>query len=376
MDNKKDNFNTDGLLKISDIVEATGVNYTTIKYYIKEGLIEIACKTGRNMAYYSPDSVERVKMIRTLQNEKFYPLAVIKHVLSSKTAGFKEYRLLDVINKADKSVYNEQIPYAEAIKKSELRTREADALARAGLIRVGTVDHERVCTREDYQLMKLVKLRLNANIPLEQTIYSFLSYEEKLREAVELDVESLVRECLLAKSLTTEEIMNVVNVSDDTLDSFIDMRRYRMNASLGAAYIAKTEKLQSQLKLFGKGLVKALIAASEPEIAVTLEEVLAGKKSDDETYAAFGEVLGISEADLANALTILFKSGKYFRQPAPRSGCDTTDMVHDALVFGWQTFAPAEFGCDPQEAKKDFVNLTSDQAFVDAVIRLTEKLLK
>lgn len=376
MDNKKKSVNTDGLLKISDIAEATGVNYTTIKYYIKEGLIETACKTGRNMAYYSPESVERVKTIRALQNEKFYPLAVIKHILNSKSAGFREFRLLDVINKADKSAYNEPMKYAEALQKSQLKSREAEALARAGLIHIVTIDHERTCTRGDYQLMKLVKLRINANIPLEQTIYSFSSYENNLQQAAERDVESLVRDCLLAKSLTTEEIMNIVNVSDDTLDSFIDMRRYSMNASLGAEYIAKTEKLQSQLKSFGKGLVKALKAASKPEIAAELEEVLAGRKSGDETYAAYGEVLGISEAGLASTLTTLFRSGNYFRQPAPRSGCDTADMVHDALVFGWQTFAPAEFGCDPQKAKQDFVNFTSDQAFADAVVRLTEKLLK
>ena len=64
---------TNGLLKIGELARSSGVSLSTVKYYVKEGLVEIAKKTSRNMAYYHPDSVRRVLLIRSLQKERFYP---------------------------------------------------------------------------------------------------------------------------------------------------------------------------------------------------------------------------------------------------------------------------------------------------------------
>lgn len=69
---------TTDLLKISQLAKATDTNVTTLKYYVKEGLIQPVFKTTKNMAYYSHDCIQRVNMIRSLQKEHFYPLAVIK----------------------------------------------------------------------------------------------------------------------------------------------------------------------------------------------------------------------------------------------------------------------------------------------------------
>ena len=72
----KKNATTD-LLKIGDLAKATNTNVSTIKFYVKEGLIQPACKTGPNMAYYSADCIARVQLIKSLQKEHYYPLSVI-----------------------------------------------------------------------------------------------------------------------------------------------------------------------------------------------------------------------------------------------------------------------------------------------------------
>src|SRR5688500_5362378 len=72
---------------MKELAEASGVSAGTIKHYLREGLLgdggEIV-KTSRNMAYYPRDFVERIKLIKQLQEERFMPLAVIKSMLEQE----------------------------------------------------------------------------------------------------------------------------------------------------------------------------------------------------------------------------------------------------------------------------------------------------
>ena len=73
-----------GLLKMKELAEASGVSAGTIKHYLREGLLGSGAdvvKTSRNMAYYPLDYVERIKLIKQLQEERFMPLKVIKSML-------------------------------------------------------------------------------------------------------------------------------------------------------------------------------------------------------------------------------------------------------------------------------------------------------
>src|SRR4051794_29981969 len=72
----------DGMLKMSELAEQSGVSAGTIKHYLREGLLPDPVKTSRNMAYYPPDYIERIRLIKRLQEERFLPLRHIKQVLS------------------------------------------------------------------------------------------------------------------------------------------------------------------------------------------------------------------------------------------------------------------------------------------------------
>ena len=74
-------MNRDGLLKMSELADASGVSAGTIKHYLREGLLgggDDVVRTSRNMAYYPADYVERIQLIKRLQEERFMPLRVIK----------------------------------------------------------------------------------------------------------------------------------------------------------------------------------------------------------------------------------------------------------------------------------------------------------
>jgi DNA-binding transcriptional MerR regulator len=70
------------LLRMGELAEASGVPAGTIKHYLREGLLPEPVKTSRNMAYYPPEFVERIQLIKQLQEERFLPLKVIKSMLN------------------------------------------------------------------------------------------------------------------------------------------------------------------------------------------------------------------------------------------------------------------------------------------------------
>ena len=76
--------NTDGLLRMGALAEASGVSAATIKHYLREGLLPAPVKTSRNMAWYSPEYVDRIKLIKRLQEERYLPLDVIKRILENE----------------------------------------------------------------------------------------------------------------------------------------------------------------------------------------------------------------------------------------------------------------------------------------------------
>jgi DNA-binding transcriptional MerR regulator len=71
----------EGLLKMSELAEQSGVSTGTIKHYLREGLLPEPVRTSRNMAYYPPEFVERIRLIKRLQEDRFMPLRLIKGVM-------------------------------------------------------------------------------------------------------------------------------------------------------------------------------------------------------------------------------------------------------------------------------------------------------
>jgi DNA-binding transcriptional MerR regulator len=73
------------MLKMSELAERSGVSTGTIKHYLREGLLgsdRDVLRTSRNMAYYPVGFVDRIRLIKRLQEERFMPLRVIRDVMA------------------------------------------------------------------------------------------------------------------------------------------------------------------------------------------------------------------------------------------------------------------------------------------------------
>ncbi len=71
-------------MKIRDLVQLTRVSKETVHYYIREGLLPKPRKRGRNIADYDESYVERIRIIKELQDNYFLPLSVIKNILKNQ----------------------------------------------------------------------------------------------------------------------------------------------------------------------------------------------------------------------------------------------------------------------------------------------------
>src|SRR5581483_3333591 len=61
------------MLRMGELARASGVSAATIKHYLREGLLPEPVKTSRNMAYYPAEFVDRIRLIKQLQEERYMP---------------------------------------------------------------------------------------------------------------------------------------------------------------------------------------------------------------------------------------------------------------------------------------------------------------
>ncbi|MCC6994325.1 MAG: MerR family transcriptional regulator [Deltaproteobacteria bacterium] len=77
-----------GLLRVRELSERAEVPLPTIKFYIRERLLPAPrLIVGRNVGYYDPALVDRLRVIKKLREERFLPLRVIRAMLADRDSG-------------------------------------------------------------------------------------------------------------------------------------------------------------------------------------------------------------------------------------------------------------------------------------------------
>ncbi len=68
-------------MRMAELSRLSGVSRETIHYYLREGLLPAAEKSGKTVSYYDDSHLERLRLIRHLRDEKYLPVAVIRSIL-------------------------------------------------------------------------------------------------------------------------------------------------------------------------------------------------------------------------------------------------------------------------------------------------------
>lgn len=128
--------------RMKDLCELTGLDRQTIHFYIAKALVPEGHKTGRNMAYYGEEHLERIRLIRELKDQRFLPLDTIRAVLNGEDGEFTpeqralltevKDRVADVLG--DASSRGRSVAVARLLRKHGVEREELRALEELGLL--------------------------------------------------------------------------------------------------------------------------------------------------------------------------------------------------------------------------------------------------
>jgi len=163
----------EGLLKMSELAESSGVSTGTIKHYLREGLLPEPVKTSRNMAYYPPDFVERIRLIKRLQEQRFLPLKRIKAILAAAGDGERP-----------------RLSRAEAARRHNVPRRVLERLEEIGVLSGDRGGYE----PDDVQIVQAIAgFRSGGwDEAIGFTVYDTLRYREALEPLVREEVRLLL----------------------------------------------------------------------------------------------------------------------------------------------------------------------------------------
>jgi DNA-binding transcriptional MerR regulator len=191
------NVKESGLLRMRELAAASGVPAATIKHYLREGLLPEPVKTSRNMAYYPPEFVERIKLIKQLQEERYLPLKAIKEVLDSQERS--------------------RTSAAEVRKRYGVPKEVLDRLAEIGVL----TPNSRGYTPSDVAIIEAIS-RFRAGGYDEQigfTVYDTLRYKAALEELVRQEVDVVMER--LAGEVPPERVVELLEAGAQPLKDFI-----------------------------------------------------------------------------------------------------------------------------------------------------------
>jgi DNA-binding transcriptional MerR regulator len=185
----------DGMLKMSELAERSGVSAATIKHYLREGLLGSEAdvvRTSRNMAYYPLEFVERVRLIKRLQEERFMPLRVIREVIGQDPD--RAARLIEledrILERAIEARETGRISRAKVRETYELPDNVLERLEELGVLNPNGRGYD----ADDVAIIEAIS-RFRAGGYEEAigfTVYDTLRYRQALEPLVEEEVRVLL----------------------------------------------------------------------------------------------------------------------------------------------------------------------------------------
>jgi DNA-binding transcriptional MerR regulator len=200
------------LLKMSELAERSGVSAGTIRYYLREGLLGEGAdivRTSRNMAYYPLSYVQRIELIKRLQEERFMPLRVIKGALEQDPERVRALIELEdrILERALKSAEERTRVSMKAVRERyEIPRNVLERLAEIGVLTPTRSGYD----QDDVKIIEAIaSFRAGGyEEALGFTVYDTLRYREALEPLVREEVRALLGR--LAGEVEVERAMEIV----------------------------------------------------------------------------------------------------------------------------------------------------------------------
>ncbi|MBA2505128.1 MAG: MerR family transcriptional regulator [Thermoleophilaceae bacterium] len=203
---------------MSELSEESGVSAATIKHYLREGLLPEPVRTSRNMAYYPPEFVERIKLIKQLQEERFMPLKVIKGVLADDPDRARALvELEDRILEGALAKESSRVSAAEVKRRFDIPKEVLDRLAELEVLD----PNSRGYSESDMKIIDAMS-RFRAGGYDERigfTVYDTIRYKRALEGLVKEEVEVLMQR--LAGEMEPDRAVELIESGAEPLQDLI-----------------------------------------------------------------------------------------------------------------------------------------------------------
>jgi DNA-binding transcriptional MerR regulator len=213
---------SNGLLKMSELAERSGVSAGTIKHYLREGLLgseEEVVRTSRNMAYYPSEFVDRVRLIKRLQEERFMPLRVIRELMSTDPE--RAARMIEledrILERAIEARETGRVSRAKVRERYDVPQNVLDRLEEIGVLSPTTRGYD----ADDVAIIEAIS-RFRAGGYEEAigfTVYDTLRYREALEPLVQEEVRVLLDR--LAGKVEIERALDIIASGADPLRELV-----------------------------------------------------------------------------------------------------------------------------------------------------------
>ena len=224
----RDRAGADPLLKMSELAERSGVSAGTIRYYLREGLLgdgQDIVRTSRNMAYYPPAYVERIALIKRLQEERFMPLRVIRGALREDPERVRALIELEdrILERALSSAEARTRVSIKAVRERyDMPRNVLERLAEIGVLEApGQGSVKRGYDQEDVRIIEAIaRFRAGGyDEALGFTVYDTLRYREALEPLVREEVRALLDR--LAGEVEVERATEIISAGLEPLRELI-----------------------------------------------------------------------------------------------------------------------------------------------------------
>jgi DNA-binding transcriptional MerR regulator len=210
--------NGNDLLRMGQLAEASGVSAATIKHYLREGLLPEPVKTSRNMAYYPAEFVDRIRLIKQLQEERFMPLKVIKDLLDEDPDRARALiELGDRILERALAGESERIARAEVAERYEVPDEVLDRLAELEVLSPDGQGY----SPSDVRIIEAIS-RFRAGGYDERigfTVYDTLRYKRAMEDLVAEEVKVLMER--LAGEMDPDQVVALIEAGAEPLQELI-----------------------------------------------------------------------------------------------------------------------------------------------------------
>ena len=211
------------LLKMSELAERSGVSAGTIRYYLREGLLgdgSDVVRTSRNMAWYPPEYVERIALIKRLQEERFLPLRVIRGALDQspeRVGALIELQDRIIEHALASGAAGERVSRRRAAARYGVPVNVLKRLEEIDVLSPGRGGYD----ADDEQIIAAIaSFRAGGyDEALGFTVYDTLRYREALEPLVEEEVGALLER--LAGEVDVERAVEIVQAGTDPLRELI-----------------------------------------------------------------------------------------------------------------------------------------------------------